>query len=694
MIRRMKRGLTCVVAGFALLATSLLAAQSPSSWQHLPDETVLAVRVNAPNKTIELLRERTRLGAELLTDERIEGMVEKLKEMGEQADFDEMVAELAKLGLKPEDFKLLGNGEIVFSLIMEERPQRDPLFIGLTWVEPGQEHAARFFEAIGKGVEEALKEDDETMRRVDFDLNGVKVMHLSQSEVRKHVPSDFWNVPPEIWEGTEEQINEFFRNRQEAYEAIQPAKVDQSNFMVAVHGGKLVMVNTFPQNADDVVKMREAAGGREIDFDEVTGAKKATALLGRFLQAQGRPAQGGFVARMAATPGLSDAMPAGDRMVEGYVDAGRLMRAAATALGQQDEGGAKVFRAMGLEGLGAAGFALTLDNNIMRSSVYVGLPAQRTGLLTLLEQRELPAVVPAWVPNDVASYMHASFDLGKAYEVIKKLVIDAMPEAREGFDMAEGGMREEMGITPVDLLGSVGTAHHWLYWGLTMKNPEDVGMFEPPFDIQQSFVWRPTNERTFNTLFDRLKAMGEEMGEHGPKIVEEQGFTGLRADEEMGMNVGFFHGRGFLTMTMGEGVTEKTLALLRQGQAANPLANEAMFRRAGQILRLRPNMAFSIDDSNKSMLNLREMVLTAAKQAAGQGPMMMPPGMDDADLPPEAREWMEQMRKDQAEAAEKLEKLIPTREEIDGVFGVSVGQVYVTRQGIIIEGAGELAPKR
>lgn len=691
MFHRIRRGFSCAVVGATIMAAGLLTTQAPAnSLQYLPEETVAAVRVSSISNTLTMLRERTRLGAELLSDERINALVEMAKEMGDDADFDEMIKELAKVGLKPDDIKLLGKGDVVFSMILENRPNRLPLMVGMSWVEPGEEHAVRFFQAIGQGVEKMLEEDKDAIRRVDRTIAGARVMHLSIPEVRKHVPADFWEVPPQVWEMPEAQINEFFRERQAAYDAIEEAEVDRVNLMIAVHGGKLVFVNTFPQNADDVAKMRAAAGGQAIDFDDVTGANRAAAILAQFLQSHGRPVTGGFMARMNAVPGLTQAMPRGDRLYEAYINMPPLMRLAHEQLAKEDENAGRIFQATGLTSLGPIAFGASLDRNIVRQGALISLPAQRTGLLTLLEQRELPPAAPAWVPADVESYGHVSFDLGRAYDTIKRMVIDASPEAEMMFGMAEGGMQGQFGLTPSELLGSMGHAHHFLSWGTRIKKGE-LEMFESPVDTLLAIIWRPTNEPTVRKLFDGLKAMSEQFGGEGPQMVEEQGFTGMRI-EEMGQNIGFFLGRGFLTMAMGEGITEKTLALLRRGEAANSLAAGPLTTRARQLLNLRPGMAYFISDMNKSMVDLREMIMAEV----GQSNAMMLPDLTDGDEEhmAEMREWVERERKEAAERAEKLGKLLPTAEQLRGIFGVSVGQIYLTREGLIYEDASELAPKQ
>ncbi|MCX5662142.1 MAG: hypothetical protein NTW19_20895 [Planctomycetota bacterium] len=712
-------------------ATSALGqapAAARSSWECLPPETVMLMRVPSGKLFLEALRKQTKLGAVGLSQERFDKFTAMLQEES-KTEWEKMGQDLAKYNLKTQDWNDLLVGEAGLGVVLAPRPGKAPLVMALSWVEPGGDLAERLVKALEKAVDEE-KGKPATPTRVDSTIEGFKVMRLSMPVLGTAngkppaIPADFGQMTPE-------QRTEWFKKQQEARKDEPRIQIDQTQLFVTRVGNRILIGNTFPQHEAEIRELK-AKGDVKVDLDALTGVEQATGVYARFLAAHNAKAADGVAASLMATPGLAAAMPAGMAGFELLVDPRPLVKMLDPKVDPKaSPDAARAIKALGFNTIGPAALRLSLDGTVLRSGGFLSVPAPRTGLVTLFDQAAIAPEPPAWVPANLLGYSQVSFDLGKAYLRVKELVVGEWgPQAQQGFDQAEMQVKGMLQVDLPVLLSSLGSRHSFLTYGPLPKPaaaaaaagdaPAPAARPSPNDENRMAFVWQLLDE----PLWSRV--LGVVAPFTGQAAVQEQGFNGLRIQQPQ-MEAGVFVGKGFMTIGLGKGVTESTLAWLRtppQGAAA--MATSPIFQRGKALLTLEPSMMFQVSDAGRSMRIVREAVINAAEQATarrgmmrratGRGPAAprlfanafpaLSPllSIQAADEAPEeggeeeGPEGPAMPQVDPADAAHgkataaRLRAILPTDQEMEGMFGASVQQVIVKAQGVVAQGALELPP--
>ncbi|HQU43629.1 MAG TPA: hypothetical protein PK867_12510, partial [Pirellulales bacterium] len=122
----------------ALASICPAADELPASWTALPEETTLMLRLPNGQAFIDALRSQTKLGAVLLSHDRIERVLELVREQIAQ-DWDELRKGLGRFDLKPEDWQSLFHNDAGVALTLEPRKGRAPVVVLLGWLEPGED---------------------------------------------------------------------------------------------------------------------------------------------------------------------------------------------------------------------------------------------------------------------------------------------------------------------------------------------------------------------------------------------------------------------------------------------------------------------------------------------------------------------------------------------------------------------------
>ncbi len=258
--------------------------------------------------------------------------------------WEEFVKELEKYQLKPDDLPRLFDGELGFALVAQPRGERFPLFIGLTWAEPGGDLADRAFVAVQKIIDDQ-KQSEHAATRVDVELAGHKVMHLTIPEVG----SDFSaaDVEPPGLDATEEQRKEYIEKIRQRSAAAKSIVIDQTHVLLARIGNRVLLANTFPQSGAEVrASLKDS--GKKADLAALTGAEEVRGVFARFLAAHAESSSGGKIDRLMATPGLAAALPSGLPIVEVLVDPQPLVK----LLAGTDPMVARAIKSLGVDQLG------------------------------------------------------------------------------------------------------------------------------------------------------------------------------------------------------------------------------------------------------------------------------------------------------------------------------------------------------
>ena len=166
---------TLLAAGLIYWITNLAAsaADLAPSWTALPDETVLMVRVPGGEAFLDVLRKQTKLGAVVLSHDRLERVATAIIEQSPET-WDKVREELGRVDLKPEDWRGLFRSDLGIALAMEPRDDRTPLFVLLGWLEPGEELAPRLMAALQSALSDQ-PEGPYAVKRTDIELAGHEV---------------------------------------------------------------------------------------------------------------------------------------------------------------------------------------------------------------------------------------------------------------------------------------------------------------------------------------------------------------------------------------------------------------------------------------------------------------------------------------------------------------------------------------
>jgi hypothetical protein len=661
MIRRL------MITSVLLLCLPLtVLAQELSSWQCLPEETIAAVRVPAGHDFIDALRQRTKLGAVLLSDERIERFKAIFREH-RGGEWDQMVANMRKHGFEPDDFLQLFRGEAGTSLVIEQVDGR-PLMVTLSWGEPGAEAAKRLIGAFATAADK-VDADGLAVTREDIELAGLEVIHLTIPIVELVGDVDFdaqWQREPD--DAAPPAFDDDDEDDDAGDDPIQPQVVNHWHVMVAQRGDRVLLATAQAQLPADVRAAIDA--GDDVDAGQWDGVEQARGVFARFIAAHDGEG-GAFAQRLVDVPGMDSALPGGETAIEMYASTERLVR-----LGQMfDTSGqfnAQLVDKLGLNGVGMFGWRMSLEGQNFRNGMFVQMPAPRRGIPAMFEQPEQEPKPPAWVPADVYQYQHISLDLGKLYTAIKQLAIEVGgEEIGFYFQMAEAQAMQMVQADMATVLSALGTRHSILTYVPTLAEvPGEAAVAAVPVQ-RTALVWELKDEMVWQRTMQMIGALAQAGGGQ-MRFAEEQGFTGWRYTQPP-MEGGLFIGKGFMVLGIGSGAVENALASLSHppdGDAA--LVNTSETQRGGDLLPLRAGLLYQIVNAARHTEAIREMMLFSFN-----GGFVAQAGMMDER---------------QAALMRDLGDLFPSSEQMRGMIGVGVGQGWIDEHGLSVQSVLELPP--
>ncbi len=647
---------TAVVVIAVISSLPGIAADLRPSWECLPDDTAVMMRLPDPRAFLEAMRTRTKFGAVALSDRRLEGVwtaiLDALRTGGVGEESETLEDRLGKYGLTPADLQTVFAGDMGAGFVVRGRDGGlSPLVMMLVWLEPGEETAVRLVEAAKKRTEErtAANEPD-APKRIDLELAGHEVFSLIE-------PILAINTADLPLDGIDEKDP---RKRLEAIrEKARNApviKAGQTHSFMARMGGRLLVGQTIP-TALGILK-----DGGDMDIDASSGTEDARGVFERFLTVHGEDGDAAL-AGMMQMPGMAAVLPGGDVLVDVVIDPRVLLRAAG------DERLRKQLVSIGAENIGPLAWRQSLVGDRYHSGMFLSMPGPHTSLMRVLDQECDPAEVPSFVTREAIDLTQISLDLGAAYETFKECAIgQGGPETANMFNAVEMQSQGWLGVDLPTLLTSLGTRH----WMVTY--PPEFG--EAPTDGRKAggengaastrqfieraaIVWRIADEAPFEKILQRLAGMAGGDGE----LREEQGFRGVRLPDGPAAYVG----QGHLVVAIGNDSLEKTITAIRNPPAGeSSLGESSVVRRAGELLPLKPARMFGVSDSTRS-----------------GGTLGMLREMAEAMVPEDVSVPYRKLLGD-------IQKLLPSDEEAEGMFGVGVTLMRTDDTGVTLESVWEM----
>lgn len=631
----------CVAAAVLISSTGLHAADRPAMY-NLPDETLFLVRF--PNTALfwEALKTRTKLGGLLTAEQRVADFEKLIREEAGE-DLDALNKGLARLGLSTDDLWQAIGSELAYAgLLLPAEADRGPEYAGIAWSSADNDQIDKWFVALERKLQDQ-PEGKRAVRRVDLDLAGSTVVHLTipilgppHGEVKVGIEVDSQGVP-KVDASIKPEKNADDKKKEDPDKDLE--EIAQAHLMLVRGRDRLTLTHTFvvtkPQK-DEKPQQAAAAAARTVE--------KLRETTARFL-ATAKQNEEGIVRRWEQTPGLAEALPEGDPLVEAFVNLPRLV---AMLKVPGDEDFWKFVQAAGLEKLGPIAYRTALDGAVLRSGLFISAPAPRPGLLALVDQAALKPEPADWVAKTAIGYQQISFDLGKAYQTVYQLMRESYPRGEGVLKALENQSLAFLGNDPVTLLTALGKTHTILTYLPTLNNEEDARRANRDDAAAQSamaFVWLPTDDKVWRKLLQMLAAATAQ------PILTEQGFNGLRyANEEL--HGSWFIGNNYMVLSMGKGVTEKVLANLRSTPRTDESLRGTDFaKRAAELMPPAGAVSFDLTDG----AGLARFANTVMQRAFA----------DVTDS-----------------SAAKLKQLWPTPQEWEGAIGVSASAVTVDANGI------------
>jgi hypothetical protein len=658
---RLAAVLLCLGTWPAVAEPAAEALALRSTWECLPEDTLVAARMPDGVGFLDTIRTRTRFGTVVLDRQRLERLArvigpklaagwmpgaDRMSPVGSDGvDLEEW---LRRYGLEVADLWAGLKGESGLALVLRPGPEgRPPRRMILAWTDPGPEVAARLLAALAKRLDEPPGPNEEPIKRVDLQMAGHDVMWLSAPTMRL----DLGELPADLTLDATgiEVLRKELADRAKTAPRV---RVGQVETFVALMGGRLIAGQT--------------AIPSEAGADGAAALEEARELFARLVADHEKDGPAALPETLRTTPlrgVLPDPTATVDMVGELVVDPRVLLRTL-TADGEAR----RQFRSIGIDTLGPCGWRAVFDEGWLRQGGFVSLPAPRRGLARILEQDGDVPEVPAFVTSEATEVLQMSLDLGAAYR-----------EVRE-FAMAEGGEQagnlvnalemQVQGWTGIDLptlLSALGSRHWMLTYPTDVaamvtearKTRTEEGLQALPPGDRSCFVWQVADEAPFMRILQRVAPL------IGGTILEEQGFQGVRGPG----GVAAFVGRNHLVITFGADTAESTLAAIRNppsGEAA--LRDSPAVRRARDVLAPIPGRVFSAGDASRTGGMVGELRAVVAR-------------LEPADLSADYRDIIG-----------KLQALLPSADAVEGLFGGSATSVEVTPEGLAFRSVWEMPP--
>lgn len=633
------------ISAIVSLIPAALFAQKQSGWNSLPEDTIAAVNINFSKTVSDKIQANTNLGKKIFSKERLAQLKQTI--VNHASVNPEMAAALAYMkaaGFELDDLFGLFNNNMGFGVLPGTAGEQK-YFTILFWADFNDELINKIYKFVDDKAGEQKK-------RTDIELDGEKVIHLSGGKDSSHV------MITRLGQRLVVSISDFDKNSKYGDFDEEDVKALEDAFQKKSAAGSL-QIRPFQDEFVEGVENKVESANKAAATAALGELLKGTTA--RFIMAQ-KGDGGEFASRLLAKPGVANARPAGDMVIEGYLDI-------AKAIELSGEKPAELGM-LGLDKLEAVAVWCALEGNSANTSFFVSSPAPRTGLMALLDQPLTEALPPAWVPANVMNYSHLSFDFNILYNVVKKIASAQLGAGAVDAQEAKANefLQPFLGTDLKKIINSFGKKIYQLNFGLEMQ--KNTG---PASDVINAL---PVDKTAVVIEFDNDDVMNKVLAMVAPFVAQngftrtkEQGFEGYRIDTPM-FKGSVFYGQKKIVLSIGEGTTETVLsALANPPQGADALLNSKKF--IDFVTQENPpkSALFSYGDASK----MAPMLYSAFSQMFSK------------------EDILRGMASDQERAfANDLMKLIPDESEVEGIFGISHSVGLPVQSGFIFKTSVEL----
>ena len=633
------------ITALVSLIPAALFAQKQTGWNSLPEDTIAAVNINFSKEITDKIQINTNLGKKIFSKEKFAQLKQIIRDHASvNPEMAAGLAQMKSVGFDLDDIFNLFNNNMGFGVIPGKAGEQKYYTI-LFWADFNDELINKIYKLVDDKAGEEKK-------RNDIELDGEKVIHLFAGKDSAHV------MITRLGQRLVVSISDFDKSSKFGDFDEEDVKALEDAFQKKSSTGTLQirpLQDEFVEGGEDKVESLTKTAASAALGELLKGT------TARFLMAQ-KGDGGEFASRLLAKPGVSNARPSGDMIIEGYLDI-------AKAIELSGEKPAEL-QMLGLDKLEAIALWCALDGNKANTSFFVSSPAPRSGLMSLLDQPVTEALPAPWVPANVMNYSHMSFDFNILYNVVKKIAgaqlgagaVDAQEKKANEF------LNPFLNTDIKKLINSFGKKIYQLNFGLEMQTntaaSSDV-VNALPVD-KTAIVLEFNNDEVMNKV---LAMVAPFVAQEGFTRTQEQGFDGYRINLPM-FKGSVFYGKKKIVISIGEGTTETVLsALANPPQGADALLNSKKFIEFINQENPAKSAIFSYGDASK----MAPMLYNAFSQMFTK---------DDI---------LSEMANDKERAfANDLMKLLPTETEVEGIFGTSHSLGMPIQSGFIFKASVEL----
>jgi hypothetical protein len=596
---------------FVFIVSSL--AEEDKGWNSLPAETVAAFRLNLSEDALSDIQVNTKLGRQVFSKERFSQFIKIIQKHSlTNPKLAAIMAEVRSAGFSLDELLQICHSKIGFGVLPETHGD-DTYWTILGWAD--------------------LKGD---------------LAHKTFAQLKEKSKAKLIKV-----------------SGREALLFVEENKTAQT-LLVELEGQLLVAINDLDEKSKnrkvrsksvtDSVASGEFIESRKLTSDK--GSKEASLLLCKkhlssFVDDLKSSKLGTFAKTFKETQIDSNRVSEGKRVMDFHVNVAKILHVV--------EPGNKQVKMLGLGGLESFSTTLALSGNSLNSSFFIEAAEPREGILGLLNQPRIESRPPAWVPADINSYNHISFDFELLLTQLKKIASKQFgPAAVENrVKKADLSLQAFVGIKLESLLKSFGQSIMVLDYG--------VNLADKKADFLQSnvAVVIPFDN---NKILDRvIEIMTPFAANSGIMRNDKLGFKGLSFDTP-DFTGGFFMGHKFIILTSGEGVDDKLLNSIAAPNSAQSLVNSSAYKAFAAKEKVPDGILFSYGDLSKNGVVLYDVV----KKMIDQNQALI-------NLNKRDRSFINEMIQN-----------LPSKKELEGIFGISHGYAYPDKSGVTFKGTIEL----
>ena len=624
---------------------ALNASAAKQAIESLPENTMMALRVNASKENIANIKNTTQFGKIFFDQKRLDGLKAVFESyLKEEGEYEKYRQSLTKLGLSDQDITnmIYSRFGVAFSLHeMDNKEQATTIYM---WIKNDPQLTDKLF----SGMQNTIESTD-SKKRIDMDIAGLPSMMLLNKE-KKEV-SQIINAG----NGYLVAVVGVPNSKINANVNVN-AKHDDADDFEAQSFSPFFFKNSALNVASSLVANQASSANDLESFALIQ--ETVNAQSSQFLTALNSDGSSFYQDSLNA-PGMRENMPSGNNFIEIIGNIKNI---------PLDESQKADFQKMGA--LSSFGFWMNYDANKLNNKAFMSLPENKRGYLELLQQPPLDGQPAEWVPTDIQSYSQVSFDLPTIWKSVKTIMETEKPGTVGPMEQQANSQLQMMLQTDINsLLGAFGNVLH------IVELPTDKAASKPLAMGRVALVLDIKDEAIMQRIFMSIKGMAGMMAPGAVSDTNLLGFSGIKLNEQFsqGQSFSIYQGSNKLVICLGNPDEIILNALKNPPSGQDQLAENTKYREFMADKNVKDSMIFSYNNAAKALNDLMGLLENAnfGKQLEKQANLK---GMENIFL--------------------ELKKLTPKKEEITNILGHAMTQVRFTSQGLLLESISELPPAK